>query len=141
MLNKSTEAAIAAMSLLAERYDGGSTVVTATEISESRRLQRPFVAKLLTQLSQRGLVVGTPGRKGGYRLARRPDEISLLDIAHCFERREATVACPFGPNYCGGDAECPLHTDIVRLTEQVDAFLAGTTLDVFHRAANSAEEP
>ncbi|MBW2528654.1 MAG: Rrf2 family transcriptional regulator [Deltaproteobacteria bacterium] len=131
MINKSTEAAIAAMSLLAEAYDGGKTTLKAADIAEQRSLQKPFVAKLLTQMSQAGLIHGTPGRRGGYTLARPPRRISLLDIADCFERKGPLEICPFGPAHCGNGPKCPLHDDIVRLRDDMCAFLKRTTLDVF----------
>ena len=65
MLNKSTEAAIAAMSRLAEVCDQG-TPLTAAQIASNRKLQKPFLAKLLTVLSQAGLIKGVPGPGGGY---------------------------------------------------------------------------
>jgi Rrf2 family protein len=131
MINKSTETAIAAMSLLAEEYAGGRRTLKAAEIAERRCLRPPFVAKLLTQLSQAGLIKGTPGRNGGYALARAPKRIRLSDIADCFERRGPLVACPFGPQHCGGESKCPLHDEIVRLREELRTFLHQTTLDVF----------
>jgi len=131
MINKSTEAAIAAMSLLAQRYDGGASTLTAAEIAEQRKLQRPFLSKLLTTLSHARLIRGTPGRHGGYTLARAPRKIRLLDIANCFERREPLDVCPFGPEHCGHGDPCPLHGDIVRLRGEITTFLERTTLDVF----------
>lgn len=132
MLNKSTEAAIAAMSLLAEHH-GEGTPLRAADVAERRHLQRPFVAKLLTQLSQAGLIRGTPGRHGGYVLARPPKSIRLSDIADCFERRPPLEICPFGPDYCGTEPHCPLHDDIVRLRGAMSEFLERTTLDVFRQ--------
>ena len=133
MFNKSTESAIAAMSLLAEAWcvDKGQRL-TATQVAERRGLRKPFVAKLLTILSQAGLVVGSPGPRGGYSLGRSPDGITLLDIAQCFEREHLILACPFGPDYCGnGEEKCPLHDEVVALRAQLDAFLERTTLAVF----------
>jgi Rrf2 family protein len=132
MLTKSTEAAIAAMSRLAQSHCGSEPPLTASQIAQDRNLQRPFVAKLLTTLSQQGLIKGTPGPHGGYRLAREPSKISLLDIARCFERAEYPLQCPFGPQYCGGDGpHCPMHDDLSRLREERDRFLSETTLAVF----------
>jgi len=131
MLNKSTESAISAMSLLAEVYDSGKTLITASDIASRRKLQRPFVAKLLTQLAAAGLVKSIPGRNGGYCLARKPSRIRLLDIARCFERKESSIACPFGSHYCGNGPQCPLHEQILALRDQVDAFLAQNTLTAF----------
>lgn len=132
MLNKSTEAAIAAMSRLAEAYCKNENPLTAAQIAEARDLQRPFVSKLLSVLSQHGLIIGTRGPRGGFRLAREPSEVTLLQITQCFERAEHPLQCPFGPKYCGGDGpHCPLHDDLVRLRDDRDAFLRQTTLAVF----------
>lgn len=137
MLHKSTEAAIAAMSRLAEAFCDDEPPLTAAQIADARDLQKPFVAKLLTVLSQHQLIKGTPGPRGGYRLARAPADITLLQIADCFERKDRQLQCPFGPNYCGSDREsdhCPLHESLVRLRDDRDAFLRDTTLAVFcHR--------
>ncbi len=64
---KTTQSAIAAMSRLAEQYDGGRTRVSSGDIAATRNLSRPLVAKMLTTLSQAGLIRGSPGPGGGYR--------------------------------------------------------------------------
>ena len=58
MYGRQTEYAIAVMGRLAEVYDGGETRLSAADVANSRGLQQPFVAKILSQLSQAGLVVG-----------------------------------------------------------------------------------
>jgi len=136
MLSKSSEAAIAAMSRLAEVYAEG-TPLTAAQLAESRNLQKPFVAKLLTVLSQADLITGVPGPGGGYRLASHPSEITLLDIANCFERKGEVLACPFGPGYCGDGPHCPIHDDIVAIREHANDFMNKTTLDVFCRSSDA----
>jgi len=133
MLSKSTEAAIAAISRLAEVYGSERATLTAAEIASNRKLHKPFVAKLMTVLSQAGLIHGVPGPGGGYTLARPPAEISLANVVDCFERKATAVACPFGPDYCGDDAPCPLHDPLLELREHVRKFLEGTSLAVFVR--------
>jgi Rrf2 family protein len=134
MYGKQTESAIAALSRLAERYDGGRTRLSAGEIARDRGLQAPSVAKLLTSLSQAGLVEGTPGPGGGYTLARPPAEISLADIYHLFERGEAGRHCPFGGGVCGVDRPCVIHKKLVTVKEALDDLLEHTTLEEFRRA-------
>ena len=75
MYGRQTETAIAAMSRLSEVYDGGVTRLSASEIARDRGLQAPSVAKILTTLSQAGLVGGMPGPGGGYALAKEPSEV------------------------------------------------------------------
>jgi Rrf2 family protein len=139
---KMTRAAISAMSRLAELFDS-DVRVSSLDVARARNLSKPLVAKVLTVLSQAGLVNGSPGPSGGYRLARPPEEISLLDVARLFERERDESACPFGPGWCGRGAPCPLHDPLQALDDHMLRFLRDTTLHVFQRVAadGTAERP
>ena len=125
MYSKQTETAIASASRLAEVYDGGITRLSATNIADSRGLQRPFVAKILTMLSQAGLVSGAPGPGGGYTLTRPPKKIRLYDIYRLFEREDNSDACPFGGGVCGVGEPCPLHNKLVEVQDATDCIPGG----------------
>ena len=132
MYGKQTETAIAAVSYLAELWRGqGTRRVSAADIADARGLQRPFVAKLLSALSQAGIVSGSPGPGGGYALAKDPAEIRLRDVWLVFERPEPARQCPFGGGQCGVDRKCALHQRIQRVHDAVDTLLDETTFDVF----------
>ncbi|MEZ6189855.1 MAG: Rrf2 family transcriptional regulator [Phycisphaerales bacterium] len=88
---KSTQNAVAAMSKLAEVYRRGLRL-SSREVADARDMPQTLAAKLLTQLSQVGLVSGSPGRAVGTRLAKPPGEICLYDAA-VFERVEEKTAC------------------------------------------------
>jgi Rrf2 family protein len=130
---KMTQSAIAAMSRLAELYDGGARV-SSLDIARTRNLPKPIVAKVLTVLSQGGLVTGAPGPTGGYRLARPPRQITLHDVARLFERGSESLSCPFGPGWCGTGTPCPLHDDLHELEERMMRFLNQTHFGVFRQA-------
>lgn len=134
---KTTQAAIAAMSRLAEVCDDAQIRLSSTDIAEKRHLSRSLVAKLLTVLSRAGLVVGSTGPGGGYALSRPPKQITLFDIVEVFERTEDQPMCPFGPTWCGNGDLCPLHDKLMALNSRAVEFLQGTTLDVF--AADSVK--
>lgn len=134
MYGKATETAIAAMTRLAEIYDGESAKISAIDIADNRRLARPFVGKILTTLSQAGLVIGSRGPGGGFRLARHPRDIRLYEIFNLFEREDVSNTCPFGAGTCGMGNPCPLHDKLVRVREEVDRVLHGTTLEEFRVA-------
>lgn len=128
---KGTRTAIAAMSRLAEVYDGGKTALSSLAIASSRRLPHPLVAKILSILSQSGLVRSTPGPGGGYMLARAPAEIRLKDVATLFDREDPSFVCPFGPDWCGNNDPCPLHDQIQQLNSTMAQFLESNTLEQF----------
>jgi Rrf2 family transcriptional regulator, iron-sulfur cluster assembly transcription factor len=129
---KTAQTAISALSLLAELYDGGKTKLSSAQIAEKRGLPQPVVAKVLTIVSSLGLVDGTRGPGGGYWLKKPPEKISLLDIVEEFERQDAGIMCPFGPNWCGHGAPCPMHDTLVRQDAEWMSYLRDTKLSVFH---------
>lgn len=134
MYGKQTETAIAALSRLAEVYDGGKTRLSAADIARDRNLQGPFVAKLMTVLSQAGLVDGTPGPGGGYSLAKPPSKIPLYDVYQLFEREDTSNLCPFGGGICGVGTPCAIHDKLVHVQLALSDLLANTSLEEFRRA-------
>lgn len=130
MLNQQSQVAISTMGRLAEVYEDESARLSASDIAKSRNLTVPFVAKVATMLSQAGLIRGTPGPGGGYRLAKRPEDITLREISRLFERADDYV-CPYGPDYCGTGPNCPLHDQIKKVQSELDQFLETTTLEGF----------
>jgi Rrf2 family protein len=52
-----------------------------------------YLAKHLQALSRAGVVESVPGPRGGYRLARPADEISVLDVVEAIDGGEAAFRC------------------------------------------------
>jgi Rrf2 family transcriptional regulator, iron-sulfur cluster assembly transcription factor len=134
MYGKATETAIAALSRLAEVYDGGTSRLSAQEIAFDRSLQKPFVGKVLTTLSTAGLVTGSRGPGGGFSLAKPPSEIKIHDVFKLFEREEDGDLCPFGGGICGVGVNCALHEKLARVQDAVNHILHETTFEVFRSA-------
>jgi Rrf2 family protein len=132
--SKLAQAGISAVSYLAA-VACESRLAGSAEIAESREMSRQLIAKVLTRLSQSGLVKGTPGPSGGYRLARPAAEITLLDVVKVFENLEIRVMCPFGPNWCGHGLNCPLHDTIIEMHQAGIDRLAGETFAQFETPA------
>lgn len=136
---KTAQNAISAMSYLAEVYDEGETRLSSGDIAKCRKLPQTLVAKLLVILSQADLVASTPGPHGGYWLARDPKTIALHDIVEQFEKSSDRLHCPFGPDWCGNGAPCPLHDQLVQMDRQFSDFLECTTLDVFSKRDSNSK--
>jgi Rrf2 family transcriptional regulator, iron-sulfur cluster assembly transcription factor len=135
LYQKTTQNAIAAVSRLAELYCDPNQRASSRDIAESRNLPAPIVAKILTELSRGGLIEGSPGPGGGYRLARPPAEISLQDVADLFER-DSNTACPYGPGWCGVGEPCPLHQSMETMRKRINEYLVGTNFAVFEPQKN-----
>lgn len=135
---KMSGCAVAAMSSLAENYSAENQL-SSLQIADNRNLSQPLVAKVLTVLSQAGLVIGTRGPGGGYRMAKNPKDISIYDVVELFDGHRDTSACPFGPGWCGVGEPCPLHDTLVGLCEATAAELQNNNFAVF--AENPKPEP
>ena len=94
---------------LARRAPAPSDSVSMAEIAEAESLTAPYVAKLMRTLRQAGLVDATRGQKGGYRLSRPANEISVGEVLVALGGRLYT------PEFCarhpGNEAACVHSTD------------------------------
>lgn len=131
--------AVSAASVLAELHRDG-VAMSSAEVGRRREIAPAMAAKLLSELASAGLLRGTTGPGGGYRLARPPEQIRLSEIVEIFERANPGSPCPFGPNWCGNGAPCPLHDGFARLEAECRTFLEQTTLAVFANGSGVGEE-
>ena len=70
-----------------------STAPSARDLSDFQRLPMAFMRKVLTQLEKSGLIVAAEGVHGGWRLARPPSEITLLQIVDAAQGDDPLFAC------------------------------------------------
>jgi Rrf2 family protein len=73
------------------------------DIAKAYTVSELFLFKILQPLTKAGLVETVRGRNGGIRLARKPSEISLLDVIKVTEENFSMAEC-----FDNDVAECPL---------------------------------
>jgi len=67
--------------------------VPAVKLAEFHGLPAPYLAKAMQQLAAAGIASSVPGRRGGYRLARSADDITLLDIVDVVDGDAPAFRC------------------------------------------------
>lgn len=67
--------------------------VTTENLAEELRISRHHLTKVLRALADAGVIATQRGNRGGLRLARAPDTISLGEIVRLLESRQALVEC------------------------------------------------
>lgn len=72
-----------AMYVLALRYPQGP--VSVSSISEKEKISLPYLEQILNRLKKEGLVGAERGPKGGYRLAKSPEAITIGEIMRVLE--------------------------------------------------------
>jgi Rrf2 family protein len=71
----------------------GQSTMPGAALAEVFGLSPSYLLKHLNQLTASGILESVPGPSGGYRLARTPERISLLDIVLAVEGREPAFRC------------------------------------------------
>ncbi len=77
--------------------------VPAARLAAFFGLPAPYLNKQLQALARAGIVSSAPGPRGGFRLERAPEQVTLLDVVVAIEGREPAFRCteilhasPFG---------------------------------------------
>lgn len=129
-LTRKTDYAIAAMADLARR---GESRASAREIAESTKVPFPVLTNILHQLQRHGLVSSTMGAKGGYCIARPPDQINLAEMIDAIEGSfKLTVCCGSEPavieESCDLQENCQIKGPVQRVHSSLRSFLRQVTL-------------
>ena len=67
--------------------------VTLKDIAERQQISKKYLEIIVRDLVKGGMVEGTSGKGGGYKLCRRPDEYTVCEIIEVMEGTLAPVAC------------------------------------------------
>jgi Rrf2 family protein len=104
--------------------------VSLAGIARADKLPHAYIEQLVGALRRAGLVTATRGHSGGYRLARPPAEISLVDAVRALDGPILEMPCA-GPNdleSCDRPQDCSVHEVFERLHDSLSGMLGGTTL-------------
>lgn len=99
-----------------------------SEIAEAEGLPAPVLGKVLQELVRKGLLESRRGPGGGFRLARRPELITLRDVVAAIDGLDQFLECAVGLERCDDDAPCPLHDTWKGLRTQMLHYLEATSL-------------
>lgn len=71
----------------------GDRPLPATRLAEFHGVPPAYLAKHLQSLAHAGVLESVPGRRGGYRLARPADDVTLLDVVDAIDGGERAFRC------------------------------------------------
>lgn len=128
MFTKTSEYALRAMVWMAQQEPGAT--VSGPTIAEHTGVPRRYLSAIMGTLVRSGLLEATPGRHGGFSLARAAKDISLAEVAGPFEpvlSRQHSM-CPFGNQICSDELPCGAHKRWKRIKTGYLTFLENTSL-------------
>jgi len=106
-LTKAGEYGLRAVRYLVE--SGNEKRVSIGDISAEKNIPEPFLRKLFKPLVQQGIINSTRGVAGGVRLARKPEDITVLEVVEALEGPLALNECLLADTACEFLAECGMH--------------------------------
>ena len=128
-LSKKAEYALMAAKYMALKNSSGYS--TAKEISESYKIPYQLVAKVLQNMVKSELAFSAKGTNGGFKLAKNPLEISVIDIIKSVESNYKLVDC-MQPNSIMEDRThldcCKIRDPLVEIQRKIDRVFSETSL-------------
>ena len=104
------------------------------EIAERQGISQRYLGQLIIPLAEAGLVKGIRGRRGGFILAKPPEQITLSEVIRISEGKISFEECVDNPELCEKSDSCVLRDVWSETIEAVDKVLNSTTLqDMINR--------
>lgn len=108
LYSKGCEYAIRAFLYLAAVENGSNK--TAQSICRKTKIPESFARKVFQSLVRGGYLEAVPGNGGGYRLCRKPDKVSILEIIKAVDGEKTFEPCILGSSKCNCRKPCLLHS-------------------------------
>ena len=124
MFSLTIEYAMRAMVALAA---GNGQSMTTRQIADTMKVPQSYLSKVLQSLVRAGLVYSTRGLKGGFVLARGPEELNMMQILNAVSPYKRIETCPLDMDEHSSDL-CPLHRRLDAAMGMVQDAFEGTTL-------------
>jgi Rrf2 family protein len=137
-LSKKSDYALISMKHLATRADGGASS-SAREISESYDIPLELLAKVLQRLVRARLLVSVQGTRGGYRLGRRAQLISVADVIQAVDGPVTVTACSPDDHNCDQYTKCSIRDPLWKIKNRILESL--TTVSLAEMAADVDAPP
>lgn len=99
------------------------------DICEAEALSEKFTSRLVIPLREAGMISSTRGKAGGFRLARQPKKISLLEIIETLQGPVELVDCLSQISTCERSTACAARKVWSRVNDSIRQTLKSVTLD------------
>jgi len=126
LVTRETDYAVRCVLYLARDKD---QVANVTEIAHAMHIPKTFLAKILQRLIRNGVVGSLRGMHGGFTLAKKPTDISLLDIMEAIQGPAGINKCAVDSKKCRLSASCTVHPVWVDIRVEVEKRLKRETID------------
>jgi Rrf2 family protein len=138
------EYALRALLVLGLNYE--QPVVRIQAISEQQNIPKRFLEQILNDLKSAGFVQSRRGISGGYRLAKRPEDITLAAVVRHVEGALAPVSCVSEHFYrkcsCPDESRCAIRSVMKEIRDAVVQIAERVTIaEMCERSRKLRQQP
>lgn len=129
----STKSRYGVRALFDMAYHSGTLPAQIKDISRRQSISPRYLEQIFQDLKKAGLLLSRRGPQGGYTLARKPEEISVLQIVLAAEGDMNLVDCleetPEGEKKCEKDCQCVTQGIWKEATRRLHEYLDSVSLE------------
>jgi Rrf2 family protein len=127
MFSKSCQYALQSI-LYIVLHSKDSQPVGLNEISESQKIPRHFLSKILQQLVRAKVLNSVKGPNGGFSMSKSPDKLNLMTVVKIVDGIEIFDRCGIGLKTCSDKNPCPIHFNYKEVKQKIKDLLSEKTL-------------
>jgi Rrf2 family protein len=120
---------------IAHRTAAGSRV-GIKEIASGIESPEHFLAKILQDLSRKGIVQSVKGPNGGFYMDASTLKRPLSDVVEAIDGNSLFTGCGLGLAYCSESNPCPLHHEFKAIRNKIQQMLQDTSIADFNDDLN-----
>ena len=108
----------------------GVESLSLPNISKAENISQGYLERLFSDLKKNGLITAGKGVKGGYKLSRPANQITVYEIVKSLEGKMSPFHCldESGKIYCQASCRCGATKVLVKVQEAVNKTLKGIKL-------------
>ena len=135
IFSKTCEYAMRAVFFIASKTANGGRV-GIKEIATGIDSPEHFLAKILQDLSRRGVIQSAKGPNGGFYVDDVILNMPIASIVEAVDGNSIFTGCGLGLEYCSEDNPCPIHHDFKAIRNQIQDLLKTTRIGEFNEELN-----
>jgi Rrf2 family cysteine metabolism transcriptional repressor len=136
----STRTRYAVRAIIELAQNGNNKPLQLKIIAQHQDISVKYLEQLMAILRSSGFVRSIRGSKGGYVLAKAPNQIKLNEVLHRLEGTVATVECVENEDYCSRSADCASRYLWMQVEQAVEKVLEAITLQDLVDKANDGKK-
>ena len=98
------------------------------DIAKSQQISEKYISRLVIALRKAGMIRSVRGVNGGFHLAMKPEDITLLDVIEVMEGPVSIVDCVSAPKRCALSGDCAPREIWCKLNDEIRGLMRQTTL-------------